>query len=569
MPKALLHRYVPYFLLLLSAMLHAFSFSPANIWPVGFLSIVPLLHVAINDLPAFNKKGIKTAIWYGFVMGLFFNTLNSYWLIDTIAIFGQLPRPIAVIFFLGYSIISCSRFVLFFLLFSLWKQYIENSQSRGFATRLLKKRYFAWPFFWGLSELLGWQLFPVLGANIVGGNLLFMQFSDIVGIRAVSVLWFIANLSLYDLGRTLFSKETSSPPWMRLKNAFIAKENRAAIAGVALLLFMHAYGLWALSFWGKQKQNYTVKNIGFVQGNTPLSIEAFRDFKRMMITINKTMTNESIRLIEETQAKGIDLDLLIWPESAIPFLSYRNHKIFQESVAMVQDVYPVEMILNDIDPVATGGSYNNLWHLLPGGIPGKNYHKILLLPFGEFIPLKFLVPDSIVNHFSTIANFHVGETTETINTKAGIIIPSICYELLPPAFTYNFFKKSGKKANLIVNITNDTWFGDSIEPWQHLIASRVRAIELRLPIIRSTNSGISAYIDTTGKLHNPTGVLTRQRRHYEVHVPDKSRSLFAIWGLWPFYIFIAASAAPGIWAFIENGFLTGIFKKKQASKKEA
>ena len=108
------------------------------------------------------------------------------------------------------------------------------------------------------------------------------------------------------------------------------------------------------------------------------------------------------------------------------------------------------------------------------------------------------------------------------------------------------------QVRLIINQTNDTWFGTSAENIQHLSAASVRAIEFRIPIIRSTNSGISAYINTAGEIIDPTRQGAEDTRIYSIRVPERSASLFSIWGPWPLYLYISLLLGAMITAFIVN-----------------
>ena len=527
-----------------SGILHALSLTPINFWPIGFFILAPVFLVIERE-----NYSIKTAIQYGLVLSLSFNTFTSYWLIDTIATYGNLPWIISVLVFGLYIVITSSRFVLFFVLIRLWKALFNKYSGKN----ILHNKYFAWTFIWGVSEFFGWQLFPVLGANMVSGDLPLIQSADLFGVHFVSLIWFIANLSLYEIVMkyTPDSVRNSVLKFFKLKTTNKTGNTKkgskkqvfyktSTVVGAFIVIVIHVYGYFSYMYWLEKEKQYETKTIGVVQGNSPLAFNAIGNVRQLLENISSNMVKMTFEINNTAQIQNKKLDLIVWPESAIPFLSYRAHPILRAKISLVQDMYPVPMLINDIDTRFENGtrkSYNNMWLISGDGKMLSQYHKILLLPFAEYMPfgeafpfLKKVVPE--------ISDFYKGRKMHTIDSPVGPFIPSICYELLPPKFTIQYFKKSGSKARIIINMTNDTWFNESAENFQHLEASRIRAIELRLPIVRATNSGISAYIDTIGRLHDPTGQAVKANRIYDIAIPEKSKSLFSLWGYIPFYLFL-------------------------------
>jgi apolipoprotein N-acyltransferase len=97
------------------------------------------------------------------------------------------------------------------------------------------------------------------------------------------------------------------------------------------------------------------------------------------------------------------------------------------------------------------------------------------------------------------------------------------------------------KPHILINLTNDAWFGDTQEPWIHLVLSQFRAIEHRRYMVRATNSGISAVVDPLGRIVARTGVLTRENLRYDVHMLD-GETIYTRFGDWPGWIALAAIA---------------------------
>ena len=517
-------------LLILSAGLQILSFSPYHIWPLGFISFTPLF-LLIDKY----ELSIKRAFRWGIVLAIAFYTFISYWLFSTIIVYGHFPPWLGYITFAGYCIINSSRFILFFLLIYLFSRVEIKANSRF--RPLIQNRYLAWPVFWTISELLGWELFPVAGANLVSGDDLFIQAADIVGIHGLSLIWFLVNLAIYDIAKRFYSLLKKSKASVKrdtenLKPAFVI---------LSLFLLLHVYGYFAKSHWDKKQKHFDTANFAVIQGNAPLAFSEISNINTFRYSVLNNIVDQTITLLQKARENNRPIDFVVWPESGVPLLSFAQHTQMQQKVYSIQDEYGVDFILNDIDPVRTLSGkvdyFNNMW-LIPQSETGKtNYHKIILLPFGEYIPFSNMFP-VLSELVPEVSNFTPGDQKILLPSKIGPILPSICYELMISRFTLDFFKKTNRQARVIVNLTNDTWFGKSAENFQHLELARIRAIELRLPIVRSTKSGISAFIDITGTVFNPTPQDSRAERVYEVSIPEKAESLFSIWGYMPLYIYL-------------------------------
>ncbi|MBN1115325.1 MAG: apolipoprotein N-acyltransferase, partial [Oligoflexia bacterium] len=178
--------------------------------------------------------------------------------------------------------------------------------------------------------------------------------------------------------------------------------------------------------------------------------------------------------------------------------------------------------------------YYNSAILVPPSGELDYYHKHILLPFGEYMPLGETFPflKSVV---AAVGDFSRGAGASTLNIISGGMearfAPTICYEILKSSYVRDMVKKD---ANVFLNITNDSWFG-KYEPMQHLALARVRSIENRRPILRSTNTGISALVDLTGQVVKRGGLGTSEYLILDVPVCDhRIRTLYNLFG----YLFI-------------------------------
>jgi apolipoprotein N-acyltransferase len=530
------------------------SFPPFNSWSMGLLVLFPVFYLI--DHTSFN---VKKTIILGYLLTLSFNIFSAHWLFYTIIIYGHLHWSLAAIVFCLYTLIVSTRYIIFLILIKLWKHLNRQKKVSGFrilGINLFGNKYLAYAFAWGFSEYFGWQLFHALGANSAGGNKLLLQIGDIFGIYGISIFWFLMNLVVYDLFTVLVLKRG------QFKLVHVLK-NKSLVAASILLIFAHIYGVFAIKYWENKNKKYETKRIALIQGNAPLAFEGIRSLREYMKEILESLVQQTEAMLEKEISQNKKPDLVVWPESSVPFLSFQRPGIYSESIKKLQEKYNIPVIINDVYRERKDRKtryYNNLWLLGDDGKPVDYYHKIQLLPFGEFIPLGDKLP-FLYKVAPEISGFSSGDEEKIFKLNGFHFLPSICYELLPPQFTLNFFQRTGSKAQIIINITNDAWFGPTIEPMQHIKASTLRAIELRLPVIRATNSGISAYIDVNGNIIEPTESFVKDVRVYDIPIPDKSHSVFSVIGLIPFHLFLMFGIS--IWTYaVYLGFIKSARKSR-------
>jgi apolipoprotein N-acyltransferase len=220
-------------------------------------------------------------------------------------------------------------------------------------------------------------------------------------------------------------------------------------------------------------------------------------------------------------------DLMILPESAL--LCYITHRqTYKERLAAVISRVRIPLIFGSLDwERSTSGSsydsyvYNTAFYIDTGTLAIKPYHKMKLVPFSEAIPFEGLFPLlSRVNLGE--ADFHRGAEKTVFgigtNLKAA---PFICYESIFPDFVR---QRVLRGVNLLVNITNDGWFGRSSGPYHHAMMARMRSIENGVSLARCANSGISMFVDPVGKINGHTklyqkSILTRSVPLYTLPTP--------------------------------------------------
>ena len=166
----------------------------------------------------------------------------------------------------------------------------------------------------------------------------------------------------------------------------------------------------------------------------------------------------------------------------------------------------------------------------------STYDKTYLLMFGEYLPFGDIFP-ILYDLSPNSGHFSAGTHVRPLTLGPWRISTPVCYEDVLARFTRKMVREA--KPHVLINLTNDAWFGDSQEPWIHLVLSRYRAIEHRRYMVRSTNSGISAVIDPLGRVVAQTGLLTRENLRYDVHMLEGD-TVYGRIGDWPGWLALAA-----------------------------
>lgn len=188
-------------------------------------------------------------------------------------------------------------------------------------------------------------------------------------------------------------------------------------------------------------------------------------------------------------------DLIVWPETSVPWL-IENAQPFLEDVAMVSAGIPVALGIQRRDGTRY---YNSLAVIGPGGTVTATYDKWHLVPFGEYVPFGDLMANFGISAFAAREGmgYSAGEGAQVLSLgRVGKVLPLICYEAVFP----QDLNAAPERADWILQITNDAWFGSLAGPYQHLAQARLRAIEQGLPLLRAANTGVSAVIDAHGRV---------------------------------------------------------------------
>jgi len=284
-------------------------------------------------------------------------------------------------------------------------------------------------------------------------------------------------------------------------------KSSAGIMVPVILLFVVG-GLLKTIDWTEQDGEPI--NVSMIQGNIPQKDKWKRHLKQPTMDMYREMT----------LAQKHDVDLFIWPETAIPDYWHR--------VVPYVNQLSKDMKQRDADLLLGIFVKNENSQILNSvlSVNGGVYHKRHLVPLGEYIPLRFLI--KFFNQFVKIpmSDIASGGDDQKLLVAAGVPLGlSICFE---EAFSRDVIKDL-PEAKILVNVSNDAWFEDSHEPHQHHAIARMRALETGRYMIRSTNTGITSFIGPHGEVIKQLPQFERGVLNYAVQ-PMKGATPFVLWG---------------------------------------
>lgn len=444
-----LTRYSHEWLALLAGSSLPLAFAPYGLFPFAILSPAFLLLL-------WQKVSPKRAFWCGFYYGIGLFSFGISWVYISLYQFANVP-------WLGAIALTISLIIYM----ALYPALLGWMLVRYFPMTLANLLIF--PTLWALMEWLrSWIFsgFPWLNLGCSQTDSLLSGFVPVVGEFGVS--WLVAiNASLL--------------AYIWLNHRCFKKLLLPML--LAILLWLTGYQLSSVAWTSPLNQPIRV---ALLQGNIPQEFKWTEAFH----------TDSIIRYLNLSQ-QNRDADLIIWPETSIPLLykdiqDYLPH--FMRQLAFEHVKYKTDFLIGVPFGDFRTRYFNSVLNLSDSS---HLYFKRHLVPFGEYIPFQSLF-DQLLHFFNVpmttfTAGFAKQANFQTAGTTLGI---TICYEA---AFT-ELVRSSLPSAALLVNVSNDAWFGYSIAPFQHLQIARMRALENGRYLLRATNTGISAVIDAKGKV---------------------------------------------------------------------
>ena len=439
--------------------LTSFSLPPYNFLVLNFLTFPILLLFLI-----YNKKKKWNSFKIGWSFGFGYFISNIYWITNSLTFYENFKPliPIALLIiplflgtFYGFATLICSLFKL----------------KKNFYTILIFAVIFS--------------LIEFIRGFILGGfpwNLIAYSWTNYL--NSIQIISFIGTYSFNLISITIFL--------LPIVIFFDKKLNFKISVLLSLLLVLlsnHYYEQYKIK--KDYKLNTEIKDFKIKIISPKISISKIFESNNEAILINE--------LIELSDPNTSDKTIFIFPEGALAGVSLKHLKNFKNVFSeKFSDKHTIVMGINTQKEI---NNYNKIYNSLVVLDNNLNliseYNKIKLVPFGEFLPFeKFLKKLGLKKIGYGYESFSSGKERDVIslNDKNFNFIPLICYEIIYSGK----INLNNENTNFIINISEDGWFGDSVGPHQHFSHTIFRAIEEGKNVIRSTNNGISAYIDSNG-----------------------------------------------------------------------
>jgi apolipoprotein N-acyltransferase len=431
-------------------LLSSLAFAPLFFFPILLISFsyfLLLIHLAKS-----KKIAFFTGWWFGFgffLAGLYWISfallvdINSFWWLIPFAILlipAILATYVALVAFLA-KLLSKNQYSLLVNFICLWV----------------------------VAEIIRVNILTGFPWLLIGYSLCFsdytIQLASVLGIYGLSFVGLFISCTPFLL---LLSNKKRDFIWVIL----------------AILIFITNYGFGYMRL-KEYPTTYTTTMIRVVQANIPQNLKW--DYKETM--------NNLLKHINLSKQEHNKIDYVIWPESAIAFPLALQDRL------MLGNILPKNSLLlsggirvdNANHPTSV---WNTVFVINAQGEIMDFYDKTHLVPFGEYIPFKKFIPVTKITHGTLDYSSGFGLKRIKVSNQLPSFTPLICYEAYFPEKTI----ASGSQPDFIINFTNDAWYGNTSGPYQHLHMTRLRAVEQGIPIIRAANTGISAIIDSYGRI---------------------------------------------------------------------
>ncbi|MDE0119250.1 MAG: apolipoprotein N-acyltransferase [Bdellovibrionales bacterium] len=532
-----------YSLPLLSGLLMGTSYMPFPPWAI-FFCYIPLWLFALKQT---KLKPLLIGAWLCQFVGVL---IGFNWVAYTIREFGFFPWPLAIIGLLGFASFANLHIPIALFFWFISQKKLKNMKMHPRLSLLLLPLLFA----------LCIEYYPMIFKWNFGYTWLYAkwpaaQTAEIWGFQFLHTITLFFNLLFLCLFKPkgIYLGEALGYIEKQLKTSnhitLISFSKAVPILATWILLFisLNFYGQYLKERWPEPNQKAQVL---IIQPNIENLSTAYNRLKTdpRPLALSK--------LIDETKKHfntKTPPDFILWPEGAYPYqIKYDNKKILEnikfnnlankgkkpgsyKKTTLPEYHKYIRKWQSPLVLSATGKSSKGISNSIfvfgkDGQLVQAPYHKTLLLAFGEYLPgEKWLPIEKWLPYYGR--SFQRGTGENKVTKLNGINLGfQICYEGIFDFFTRNLAKEG---TQVLVNVTNDSWYGSWQQPWQHLYMTLARAIEVRRPLIRGTNTGLSAFISAKGEVENISTLNTATGWMQEVpyySMENNKQSVFTLWG---------------------------------------
>jgi apolipoprotein N-acyltransferase len=467
-----------------SALFLILSFPNFDLWPLAWIALAPLfVIVARRARPA-------RAFVLGWLWGAIFFYGTCWWLTYSMIRYGHL-RPWVAYLLLALPVALVALFPA-----------LSCLALARLTVRLGPAALFAAPFIWVSLE---WARYAITGEmwNAIGYSQAFhpmlIQVTRWGGVYAVGFLLATASAAI--------------------AFAFLRRTARVAALAVVILVFVSLTLTTAfLAGLPDPESSETVAFIVAVQPNVPMDGSNDPLLSQQLLYRHLELSTQGLHAFKERPAVP---RLVIWPESPMTF-TYTSDAQLQETVADFATANHTSVLLNSLEPAPNGGGHNSAIMVNQEGRKVAQYDKIRLMPFGEYVPLPRWLPGAssvraIVGEFTPGRSYTLMPLGDL---RAGVFI---CFEAAHPSIARTF---TNEGADMLINISNDGYLGPTPVMRQHLANAVFRAVENGRAVLRVTNSGITAYIDSSGRIFEATPGFEPAVRTWTVSSKHESTTFY-------------------------------------------
>lgn len=483
----------PLWLSILSGVMYALAFPAVHAGPLAWIALVPLIG-ALRQV-----RGWRWALLCGATAAVAMCAIGYAWIADMAMRFWKVPLPVAMLLLLVYSSFGEINFTLFALLLYRLRSFLARQPAA--ATAVL---------FTGIEALVP-KIFPdTLGATQVRMPAL-PAAASLVGTFGLTFLlsWFGACVAWL-------------PGSGRRKRQRLG-ELVLCLAGVGAFWL---YGVFRARAVDALPVERTL-DVAIIQSNIG-DMGVFLDELGDMRVMADTVVSDYVEMTRRAVAAGKP-DVVIWPETAIPVTP--RDPAFEPIRTLVREL-DVPLVFGAYDFQTTERGiwliYNTLYWMDAQGRIRAHYYKHNLLPLGEHVPFSERFP-ILLDWIPDAGEFSPGPGAKALDVDGLRFTPLICYEILFPRYVRRGVALGG---DVLLNLTNDYWFGKYAEPEQHLSLARMRAFETGRPIVRATNTGISALIAADGRVLLHSGLWQPEIVRGTLEIPVAQATPYLRAGEW-------------------------------------
>lgn len=498
--RSLPTRLGPWALATCTGLLYSIGFVDFDRWYLAWPSLVPFLF-ALRGAGTW-KRALLLSWWMGFVAHL----VGYHWVIHLLREFAHLATPLAALGYVLLAVGQAASFAAFGLLAWALCKRAKIPLGVAIAPSIMAMEW-AFPL-----------IFPSYMANSQARMPMVTQIADLGGPILVSGLLAFTNGALYELlaGRLELR-------WRRV------------LAGAAAVSLFFTFGYSAFRIRQMDERDAAAPKLktAIVQAN--VGAKDKHDEAEAGIRRFRRMTDDAMA----TPGMG----LVVWPESG--FNRAVTSRLTNLTGQVAREV-TAPMIVGALRAEGAGKGrkvWNSAIAVEPGGRIAAAYDKTVLLAFGEYVPGDSIFP-GIYDLLPYSSHFERGATAEPLPVGPYRLSTDICYEDILPAFIRSLMgpiDDGGTRPHAMVNITNDSWYGP-VEPHIHLALASFRSIEHRRWLVRSTATGISAFVDSSGRIRQQSGFETAELLVEDVPMIEGGPTVYGVLGDWPGWLSFAAAA---------------------------